>query len=55
MDLSIHFLSPADQQRIPVTRDIPDTTNIDNRIPQIPQAAGEPHFHVLGSYSGHFM
>lgn len=41
------FLSTADQQHNAVTRDIPDTTNIDNRIPQIPQVAGEPHFHVL--------
>ena len=38
-------LSTADQQRNAVTRDIADTTNIDNHIPQFPQT-GEPLFHI---------
>ena len=46
-------LSTADQQRNAVTRDIADTTNIDNHIPQFPQT-GEPRFHIL-TYSRHFV
>ena len=46
-------LSTADQQRNAVTRDIADTTNIDNHIPQFPQT-GEPRFHIL-AFSRHFV
>ena len=54
VELSHTFsLSTADQQRNAVTRDIADTTNIDNHIPQFPQT-GEPHFHIL-TYSRHFV